>query len=145
MISGNTSDGVEITGSGTRGNEVAGNSIGLNAAGTSALANDDGVAIDTSASGNTIGGPTASARNVISGNSWARIKTDGGTSSTVVQGNFIGTDLTGMTAIGNIVYGVRSRRYRRRHRRGDRRRPRQPVARRGTGQRDRRQCRQRSA
>ena len=61
VISGNAVEGVEITGSGTSSNEVAGNIIGLNAAGTSALGNvDDGVAIDTSASGNTIGGPTAS-------------------------------------------------------------------------------------
>ncbi len=61
VISGNTDEGVEITGSGTTGNEVAGNIIGLNAAGTSALANDLGVDIGTAASGNTIGGATASA------------------------------------------------------------------------------------
>ncbi len=37
VISGNTNDGVEITGSGTTGNVVAGNCIGTTAAGTAAL------------------------------------------------------------------------------------------------------------
>ena len=108
VISGNTSVGVEITGTGTSGNVVAGNIIGLNAAGSGALANDLGVDIGEPASGNTIGGAIASARNVISGNSYAGIQTDGGTSGTVVEGNFIGSDLTGTVAIGNTQFGIRS-------------------------------------
>ena len=45
---------------------------------------------------------------MISGNSYAGIQTDGGSSGTVVQGNFIGSDLTGMVAIGNTQIGIRS-------------------------------------
>ena len=60
VISGNASDGVELGSSGTTGNLVAGNLIGTNAAGTAAIPNGDGgVEIDTGASGNTIGGLTA--------------------------------------------------------------------------------------
>ena len=50
-------------------------------------------------SGNTIGGTTAAARNVISGNITG-IEIDGG-SANVVLGNYIGTDTTGGLAIGN--------------------------------------------
>ena len=50
MISGNTGDGVEITGTGTTGNVVAGNLIGTNAAGEGALGNGyNGVEIDAGA------------------------------------------------------------------------------------------------
>ena len=53
VISGNTDDGVEITGTGTTGNVVAGNYIGTDVTGTVALGNGlDGVEIDTGASGN---------------------------------------------------------------------------------------------
>jgi Ca2+-binding RTX toxin-like protein len=107
VISGNTANGVEITGSGTSGNVIAGNLIGLNAAGSSAIGNAySGVEIDTSASSNTIGGPTASARNIISGNVNYGILSYGAT-GTVVQSNYIGTDLSGMAAIGNLSQGVR--------------------------------------
>src|SRR5262249_15225837 len=54
--------------SGTSGNAVQGNYIGTNAAGSGALANNVGVEIASGASNNTIGGTTAGAPNVISGN-----------------------------------------------------------------------------
>ncbi|MGO9923793.1 MAG: beta strand repeat-containing protein, partial [Isosphaeraceae bacterium] len=108
VISGNTNDGAEITGSGTSENVVAGNIIGLNASGNSALGNaGSGVQIDTSASGNTIGGPTASARNVISAN-LNGLEIIGGASGNTVQSDYIGTDLTGMVAIGNLIDGLYS-------------------------------------
>ena len=53
VISGNTSDGVEITGAGTTGNVVEGDFIGTNAAGSAAIANYAGVEIDSGATGNT--------------------------------------------------------------------------------------------
>ena len=61
VISGNTEYGVEINGTGTSSNLVAGNLIGTNAAGTAAIPDDFGVVIDSGASGNTIGGSTLSA------------------------------------------------------------------------------------
>src|SRR5205807_364536 len=61
--------------------------------------NQDGVYIQT-ASGNTIGGTTTSARNVISGNT-AAVEFVGSASGNVVEGNYIGTDVTGTKALGN--------------------------------------------
>ena len=101
LISGNAYDGVEINGSGATGNLVAGNFIGTDTAGTAALANgNDGVEIDTSASANTIGGTTAGARNVISGNAYAGVEINAANDN-LVEGNFIGTDTTGTVAIAN--------------------------------------------
>ena len=56
VISGNSVNGELITGSGATGNVVEGDYIGVNAAGTAALGNVNGVEVDSGASGNTIGG-----------------------------------------------------------------------------------------
>ncbi len=69
VISGNGANGVEITGTGTELNVVEGNYLGTNATGTIAVGNgNDGVVIDNGATLNTVGGTTAGARDVISGN-----------------------------------------------------------------------------
>ena len=76
VISGNLDDGVDIYGSGTSGNVVAGNFIGTNATGTAALGNsDEGISIvGPSTSTNcdrrepVYGDPERRPRNVISGN-----------------------------------------------------------------------------
>ena len=106
MISGNTNDGVEITGSGTTGNLVAGNFIGTNSSGLAALANEVGVSIVAGASDNTIGGTIDGAGDVISGNSGEGLAIQS-TSSTgnVVEGDYIGTDMTGNAALGNY-FGI---------------------------------------
>lgn len=109
VISGNTGEGVYLTGSGTTGNVVAGNYIGTNTTGTAAVANlGDGVRIDGGAHDNTIGGATAAARNVISGNNpvgnfaFAGILITGSNSSgNAVRGNFIGVNAAGSAALGN--------------------------------------------
>ena len=103
VISGNKQFGVIIYG-GTNNapdNVVAGNFIGTNAAGTAAVANSTGVGIENNTGTNTIGGTTAAARNVISGNAndGVILFSDAG----VIEGNFIGTDLTGQVAVGNAV------------------------------------------
>ncbi len=102
IVSGHDQSGVDIARAGTSGNDVAGNYIGVNAAGTAALTNDIGVNIAISASNNTIGGTLAAARNVISGNAIDGIRIrDAGTTGNLVQGNFIGTDATGTLDVGN--------------------------------------------
>ena len=108
LISGNTINGIRITGTGTMNNLVQGNSIGTDVGGTSALANgDDGVNVAAGASLNTIGGTVAGARNIISGNNSKGITlTDSGTTSNVVQGNYIGTDVTGTADLGNTGNGI---------------------------------------
>ena len=68
VISGNGNDGVQIYGSAIF-NVVAGNKIGTDVTGTVALGNSSsGVEVDAGCSGNTIGGTTAGAGNVISAN-----------------------------------------------------------------------------
>ncbi len=106
VISGNDFEGVSLYATGTTNNVVIGNIIGLNKAGNTGMANgDEGIFINTGAADNTIGGTLAADRNVISGN----YHNDGvglkysGTTGNVVEGNYIGTDITGTTAIGNGV------------------------------------------
>jgi hypothetical protein len=105
VISGNKV-GVAITGAGSQRNLVAGNFVGTDQTGTHALANSqEGVLIDSGA-GNTVGGTTAAARNLISANEWG-IRINGSTAtSNVVEGNFIGTNAAGASPLGNEVNGV---------------------------------------
>jgi len=95
-------------------NIIEGNYIGTNAAGTAALPNDfrgigiggDGATVDAS-SNNRIGGTTVAARNIVSGNKVHGVRIIGSSSTdNLVQGNFIGTDLTGTKALGNLVEGI---------------------------------------
>ena len=67
VISGNRNSGIYLD-TGVTGTTIQGNYIGTDAAGTTGLAGgDNGISIH-GASNNTIGGTTAAARNVISGN-----------------------------------------------------------------------------
>ncbi len=105
-------DGIVLLTNG--GNVVEGNIVGLNATGTAARGNSFGVYVVNS-SNNLVGGTTPEARNIISGNrSWGVIlweKTEfqsaGHTTGNTVRGNYIGTDITGATAIGNGVHNIR--------------------------------------
>ena len=103
IISGGLHYGIYIHDAGTNSNLIEGNYIGLDAAGTGALSNAfAGVAIRSGAQGNIIGGASANARNVISGNKGQGILLgDTGTNSNVVLGNYIGTNATGTSAIAN--------------------------------------------
>jgi titin len=108
VISANAFSGVLISGSGTTGNLVAGNDIGTDWTGENRLGNTlDGVVVTFGASSNTIGGTTAATRNVISANGNDGILISGsGTSYNQVQGNYIGTDASGMNALRNVLNGV---------------------------------------
>ena len=80
----------------------------MNAAGTAAIANDNsGVLIGGGAQFNTIGGTTAAERNYISGNGLAGVAfTGANASSNVVQGNWIGLDVSGTIGIPNLRAGI---------------------------------------
>jgi len=112
IISGNTLQGIVIVDSGTNGNIVEGNYIGLNAAGTSALGNGSGdpvnhafysgIDIFGGAQNNFIGGSVAGAGNVISGNVGPGMTvSQTNTNGNMIQGNFFGTNAAGTAAIGN--------------------------------------------
>ena len=90
------------------GNLIESNYLGTNATGMVALANgDSGVFIANGSSYNTIGGSTAPARNLISGNGSSGITMQGdGVSWNLVQGNYIGTDATGTADLGNGSDGI---------------------------------------
>lgn len=107
VISGNGREGVALFEQ-TQNNVVAGNIIGLNPTGVVRLPNaGNGIAIVDGAVNNTIGGTVAGSRNVISGNGDQGIViADGGTNSNRVQGNYIGTDITGLLDLGNLSDGV---------------------------------------
>ncbi len=106
--------GVTLLGA-TQNNTIQGNYVGTNAAGTSALANNiDGVRIDSGASDNLIGGTEPGAGNLLSGNVGHGVHIDDapfggvnrGTARNTIQGNLIGTDLTGTQPLGNHGPGV---------------------------------------
>lgn len=108
VISGNTEYGVWVSGVATTGNKVIGNLIGLNHAGDAALPNQtSGLILTGQANLNTVGGDSASSRNVISGNTNAGVYLTGtGTSGNRVLGNFIGTSASGDSAVPNSFAGV---------------------------------------
>jgi hypothetical protein len=108
VISGNVQYGVDISDIGTSNNVVLGNLIGTDINGVNAIGNVDfGIGIWSGASGNIIGGTNPTARNVISGTTgYGYGITLGGANGNVIEGNYIGTDITGKNAIPNYFSGV---------------------------------------
>ena len=108
-ISDNGQHGVEIAGTSSTFNKVLGNRIGTNSNGSSAFGNTlDGVRIGN-ASNATVGGTGTGTGNVISSNDKNGVFISGTSSATnnKVLGNFIGTDATGISDLGNAEVGVR--------------------------------------
>ncbi|MFV2068579.1 MAG: beta strand repeat-containing protein, partial [Pirellulales bacterium] len=103
VISGNSGDGVKIIGTAAINNVIAGNYIGTDTTGTVSIGNRGGVSIGGGASRNTVGGTEPGARNVISGG----IGISGiFTRNNVVQGNYIGVDVSGSAALGAGYTGI---------------------------------------
>lgn len=87
------------------GTLVQGNLIGTDVTGSLALGNTSGV--EVRAPGNTIGGTAAAARNVFgAGDVGIRVFDTGGVPEILVQGNFIGTDASGTSALGFDTAGI---------------------------------------
>lgn len=85
---------------------VSANLIGTDCTGSYAVPNADGMSMEGAVQHCTIGGLTASERNIISGNLDYGLPLFGvGATANVVIGNYIGTDISGSYAIGN-TYGV---------------------------------------
>lgn len=108
LISGNSGDGIRITGS-SASNSVVGCLIGTNAAGTGVLGNG-GAGIRLGAPGAPTSNTDASqfGDNVIAGNGGDGIVIEGsGSSNNSIQNTFIGTDVTGALDLGNAGNGIR--------------------------------------
>ena len=91
---------------GVTGNLVTGCYVGVGADGSTIDGNDLGILIDNGAASNTIGGLSAAARNVISGNIQFGVELSTATANNVVAGNYIGVDATGLAAAPNGRIGV---------------------------------------
>jgi titin len=103
VISANDS-GLKIGGS---GNVIESNYIGTDITGTQALGNREG-GVGIEGTNNTVGGTTPEAQNLISGNragfaANGGVSLGGGATGNVVEGNYIGTDVTGAAALGNDI------------------------------------------
>ncbi len=106
VVSGNNSNGITLNNATATGNWIQGNFVGTNLAGTAAIPNSsNGVTINSGGSNNTIGGPTASHGNLISGNDSRGVALNNCDNNTV-QNNRIGTDVTGASALPNAGDGV---------------------------------------
>ncbi len=112
VISGNSNAGIAVNGNSfePQQHQIVGNLIGTNAAGTSAVPNANGVTIGALAGGNLIGGTTTASRNIISGNSGDGVALSGDTFNATpgdtIQGNYIGTDVSGNAALPNEFNGM---------------------------------------
>jgi hypothetical protein len=108
VISGSTFDNISISASAPNGtnNQVKGNYIGTNAAGTGAITTGGfGISIGNAPNtDNIIGGTEPGAGNLISGTGQFGIETHG--ARTIIQGNRIGTNAAGTQAIPNTSGGV---------------------------------------
>jgi hypothetical protein len=108
VISGNVKFGHVLVAADANHDVVQGNFTGTDSTGTNPLPNSGvGLLIAGGASDNQIGGTVVVAGNLISGNLGSGIDIVGGgatnppTRHNIVQGNFIGTDRSGRTAVPN--------------------------------------------
>ena len=105
IISGNNANGIRVFGKDSSDNEIVGNYIGTDLTGTTDLGNsENGIEIQEGL-GNIIGGATADLGNVISGNDFNGIRFANGFGNQA-KSNKIGTDVTGVTDLGNTLDGI---------------------------------------
>jgi titin len=112
LISGNFLDNILLD-AGSAGTSIQGNLIGTDVTGTRPIVvrvgffTNNGILVQRS-SGNTVGGTAQGAGNVISGNGGDGLVVTSGpagqvSAGNVIQGNYIGTDVTGSRPVGNGV------------------------------------------
>jgi parallel beta-helix repeat protein len=108
VLSGNTGNGIELSGNAS-GVTVDPDIAGLTTKGDAVLPNGgDGVLIDGTAHGNTIGGTLRSVipQNTFSGNQGYGLAITGHAYRNLVMRSFIGTEILGTSALGNQAGGV---------------------------------------
>jgi hypothetical protein len=107
LISGNGGDGIDFL-SLVGDNLIEGNLVGTDATGTKAIGNARTGVYFFGGSNNSVGGTTAGAGNLISGNGGDGIEFKNASSTSLatgnlIQGNTIGTNKSGTTKLGNAV------------------------------------------
>jgi hypothetical protein len=106
-----SNNGIVINGPTAARDVIAGNFIGTDPSGTLARSNGvdplttSGIWVQNAAN-NTIGGPAAADRNLISGNTGCGVTILINSSGNLVAGNFIGTTAAGDSPLGNGQWGV---------------------------------------
>jgi hypothetical protein len=119
VISGNAGSqiGFGCYSAGGSGHVIQGNFLGPDATGTAVplpipAGNQRGIGLCFNVTDVTIGGSTAAARNIISGNAFIGVDISNSfcgncVTAIKVQGNYIGTDLTGTLPLANLTSGIR--------------------------------------
>ena len=106
VISGNNSDGVELSSTGSGDNLVLGNYLGTDSSGTVRRGNNGAGVYVNGAPNTTIGGLASGEANLLSGNRYG-IEINGvNATNTVILGNIIGADLGGVASLNNSGSGV---------------------------------------
>ncbi len=119
IISGNSKEGIIITGRAAHDNKIQGNFIGTDIEGIQSLPNGGNgislIAVDTRNDGgrytsggyrNIIGGTNIGEGNIISGNLQNGLLLEDGANANLIQGNYIGTDSQASFGIGNAQNGI---------------------------------------
>jgi parallel beta-helix repeat protein len=106
VVSGNGRSGIAFEGQQAAFNQVQGNLIGTTATGTASLSNTFAGVTFTSAQSNLVGGYSAAARNVISGNGQDGIYLNTNSVGNTVAGNYIGTGIAGNAILTNRYNGI---------------------------------------
>ena len=101
VISANGLAGVSIAGTTTTGVLIFGNRIGTDFTGTIALGNGTFGVVVSGVPDVTIGGTATGDENIISANPTAGIGLYANTTGALIEGNLIGTDITGANPLGN--------------------------------------------
>jgi hypothetical protein len=100
--------GTSIMLTGGIGSAIQGNLVGTDVTGNDLIAHTSSLVL-VNATNSLIGGLTAAARNVISGGAGLAVTTYSGgtgTGNNSIQGNYIGTDISGTLDRGNAGYGI---------------------------------------
>ncbi|HPY40241.1 MAG TPA: SdrD B-like domain-containing protein, partial [Thiolinea sp.] len=104
IISANFKDAIN-TRFGTNRLAILGNYLGTDLSGTVNLGNTDNGIFLQDTQNATIGNSTAAGRNIIAGNKISGIR-NSNSAGTLIAGNYIGLDTSGMVALGNSLHGI---------------------------------------
>ncbi len=103
IVSGNAGSGLILWGyiSKCTNNLIEGNYFGTDITGTIGIGNWGGITFSNSANNNTVGGTSAADRNLISGNTHIGVGFYEASDYNLIEGNYIGTDVTGHKSVSN--------------------------------------------